>query len=300
MRTTTTALIAATLLVLAAPAFASGFCQSRSLNILLTNDDGFDSGGIQALRTSLTAAGHTVTISAPATNQSGSSAGLTLAAVTVANPESGVYAVGGSPATSVLLGVSNFFGGGQPQLIVSGINNGANIGPATVISGTVGAVTVGLTQYPKFIPGIAVSTDLPGGSSTPTSPENLAHFAAVAEFTARLVDRLVVKACDQNTGLLPWRTALNVNYPPIDPQAVSGVAVARQGRAPFFAIGYAPVGGNIYAPTFGPADPSPDVPGSDVVLFNQGYVTVVPIDGDFTASAQTRHRVTKLINGVQP
>ncbi|MDH4063715.1 MAG: 5'/3'-nucleotidase SurE, partial [Acidobacteriota bacterium] len=103
--------------------------------------------GIRALLDSLRAEGHDVTLVAPATNQSGTSAALTLGVVSVTpDPtDPGIFAVGGTPATSVLLGVTGILGPGRrPDLIVSGTNDGANLGPATVISGTVGATIVAL------------------------------------------------------------------------------------------------------------------------------------------------------------
>ena len=276
--------IATCALVLAAtPADATGYCQNGKLRILLTNDDGFDSPGIRALKTALGNAGHTVTLVGPATNQSGTSAALTLGLLTATNPEPGVYSVTGTPATSVLLGVTAILDAAhRPQLVVSGINNGANLGPATPISGTVGATTTAMTQFVQPIPAIAVSTDLVEGTD-PTTDANEKHFANVADFTARLVADLVTGACAEGSGLLPRRTGLNVNYPPLAPADVAGVKLAAQGRAPFFTIGYAPIGGGSYIPTFGPAAPSPDVPNSDTVAFDAGFVTIVPIDADFTA-----------------
>lgn len=288
------------LVLAAAPAGASSYCQDGKLRILLTNDDGFDAPGIRALKTALAGAGHSVTLVGPAVNQSGTSAALTLGLLTVTNPEPGVYSVTGTPATSVLLGVTAILDADhRPQLVVSGINNGANLGPATAISGTVGATTAAMTQFVQPIPAIAVSTDLVEGTD-PTTPANVAHFADVADFTARLVADLVTGACAEGSGLLPRRTGLNVNYPPLAPADVAGVKLAAQGRAPFFTIGYTPIGGGSYVPTFGAAAPSPDVTNSDTVAFDDGFVTIVPIDADFTAKPGVFRIVGARITGLQP
>jgi 5'/3'-nucleotidase SurE len=119
-------------------------CEPEALNILLTNDDGYDSIGIVALHRALQNAGHRVTRVAPNRNYSGSSTSLTLdliKAPQVPNQEfTRIFAVSGSPATSVLLGATALFTADQPaQLVISGINDGANLGPATPTSGTVGA-----------------------------------------------------------------------------------------------------------------------------------------------------------------
>lgn len=281
------------------PAAALSWCHDSKLDILLTNDDGYSAPGIQAMQAALIAAGHRVTMVAPLSNKSGSSAAITFAVVPVTNPEPGVYTVDGTPATTVLLGVSAIFpANNRPDLIVSGINNGANIGSATPISGTVGATIAGITQLQKPIPGIAISTDLVEGSD-PTTPVNQAHFQEVAEFTARLVNKLIDNSCQKNVDLLPWHTALNVNYPPLAPHDVSGVVTAVQAQLPHFVVGFAPIGGGYYAPTFGAGETGKD-PRADTNLFDNGYVTVVPIDGDYTASAAVQTTVKQMIEGLQP
>lgn len=281
------------------PAAALSWCHDSKLDILLTNDDGYSAPGIQAMQAALIAAGHRVTMVAPLGNKSGSSAAITFNIVAVTHPEAGVYTVDGTPATTVLLGVSAIFpANNRPDLIVSGINNGANIGSATPISGTVGATIAGITQLQRPIPGIAISTDLVEGSD-PTTPANQAHFQEVAEFTARLVGKLVDNSCQKQVGLLPWHTALNVNYPPLAPDHVSGVETAVQALSPHFVVGFAPIGGGYYAPTFGAGETGKD-PRADTNLYNKGYVTVVPIDGDYTASAAVQATVKQAIEGVQP
>lgn len=283
------------LFLVAAPALADDYCATKRLDILLTNDDGFDSVGIKAMRSALIAAGHDVVLVGPATNSSGSSAAVTFAAVPVNSPEPNVYAVTGTPATTVLLGVTGVLGGVRPDLIVSGINDGANIGPATPISGTVGATIAAITQFTPGIPAVAISTDKIDQAAPAGSPVNLAHFEAVAEFTARLVGQLVASSCGSRKPLLPERTALNVNYPPLPPNEAKGPTVAVQGRTPYFSIGYAQVAPGIYAPQFaltGETDPNPR---SDTRLFEDGFVTVVPVDGDYTSPKPVQDQVMKAL-----
>src|SRR6266545_1659076 len=96
------------------PAFAA---QPGPLNILLVNDDGWDAVGLQAMKTALTAAGHNVTVIAPLANQSGKSASLTLDLVPVQQMSANEFAVDGTPATCVLLGISGILPQ-RPHLIV--------------------------------------------------------------------------------------------------------------------------------------------------------------------------------------
>jgi 5'/3'-nucleotidase SurE len=192
--------------------------------------------------------------------------------------------VAGSPATTVILGVTGIFGADSPpDLIVSGTNEGANLGPATPISGTVGATIAAIQTLAEPIPAIAVSTNLIAAEEEPDSPANTEHFRQVGDFVARLVERLQRGGCGCGNELLPGGIALNVNYPPLAPEEVKGVKLRVQGQAPFFAISFQPVAPGLFAPGFGPVDPENDVPRSDTKAFNEGYITIVPIDGDYTA-----------------
>jgi 5'/3'-nucleotidase SurE len=264
-------------------------CEASTLNILLTNDDGYDTPGIVALHRALTAAGHRVKRVAPAENQSGSSASLSLSDVIVTHvPDeefSDVYAVTTTPATTVLLGGTTLFPPEQQlHLVVSGINEGANLGPATPISGTVGAVIAGLRLLQPQVPGIAVSTN--PLNDEPRSAENLALLERIGSFVARLIGRLQEGACGRNS-LLPPNTALNVNYPPLAPAQIRGVRLASQGRAPYFRLSFQALEGGLHVPSFGSPELAEDSPDADTRLFNEGWVTVVPLDGDYTAPGST-------------
>lgn len=286
-------LAALTLLCLMAalpPAFAA---QPGPLNILLTNDDGWDAVGIQAMKTALTAAGHNVTLVAPLTNQSGKSASLTLDLVDVQAMSANEFAVDGTPATCVLLGISAILPQ-RPHLVISGTNHGKNVGPDTPFSGTVGATIAALRAG---LPAIALSTDPP--NDDPTSPAFLQHYANVASFTVRLVQRL--KSSNPSPGVLPARTALNVNYPTLAPSQVQGVVVRVQGQAAPGILTYTEVSPGVFAPSAGPPPPGEtEVPGADGPAVNAGFVTVVPIDGNYTAGNNFLLLVALLLGGLQP
>lgn len=249
--------------------------RAQAFDILLTNDDGYDAPGITAMQAALKKAGYDVTLIAPAVNQSGKSVALSFSGLTVVKRANKVYSVDATPASAVILGTSVILKGRTPDLIVSGINSGANIGPSTVISGTVGATIAGLVELNKPIPGVAISTDLVDPDAT--SAANAKHFADVAAFTARLVDRVT-----RNGTLRPPSIALNVNYPALAPAAVKGVRLAVQGQAALFPPSFAETAPGVYASTSRPVPPRQDVPDSDTLAFYRGYVTVVPIDADYT------------------
>jgi 5'-nucleotidase len=269
-------------------ASAAPACEPRALNVLLTNDDGFDTPGIEALHRSLAAAGHRVKRIAPAENHSGGSAALSIRPVAVATVPSDefthVYSVDASPATTVLVGAAAFFGADEPlDLVISGINEGANLGPATPISGTVGATIVALQLLEPQVPAIAVSTNALDDDWR--SEANLALTGRVADFVAALVRDLQQAHCAERQ-VLPPGVALNVNYPPLPPEQIKGVRWATQSRVKSFGLTYAPAGEGVFAPAMSRAGGGVAAPDGDTELFAQGYVTIVPLDGDYSVAVE--------------
>ena len=217
---------------------------------------------------------------------------------------------GAEPVTSALIAIGiakDANGGVAPDLVVMGINAGANIGAATQISGTVGGAIVSIANgLNGSVPAIAISTDEPcdtddppGGDLAACEAANDAHYANVASFVVDFIAHLETKPefLEDELGLLPPGIALNINYPPIAPEEIQGVSLNVQGKTlvlggtPLaidfvcFACAFIPVGtssaGGIGGAGF---DPTPDVPGSDSTDFNAGFITVVPIEADYTAN----------------
>ncbi len=284
-------------------------CDKPALDILLTNDDGFDKPGIQALHRVFKKAGHQVVLVAPEKNASGSSTSVTFAAIKVTQAESDVYAIAGSPATAVLLGASSFFPDNPPDLVISGINKGANLGPATPVSGTVGATIAAILISEPAIPAIAVSTDpfvlsekgSEGISEEQKNQADLDHLNHIAEFMLTLVAGLQAEHCD-GSALLPAKVALNINYPPIPKDQIKGVQLQQQGSAQLFSLAYSPTkdDAKLYAPHFEILPPDFDKDNGDTGAFHEGYITVVPIDGNFTADEVTKAKIAPLLLKLKP
>lgn len=140
---------------------------SSTLTILVTNDDGVSAPGINATVEALSALPHTkVTVVAPLTNQSGTGAKVTggTLAVTNATTASGypAKAVAGYPADTIIWAIDDHGISQRPDLVVSGINLGENIGPLAALSGTVGAAETALA---RGIPALAVSQGVDNGQS---------------------------------------------------------------------------------------------------------------------------------------
>jgi 5'-nucleotidase len=140
---------------------------STTLTILVTNDDGVTAPGINATVQALSALPHTkVTVVAPLTNQSGTGAKVTGGTLTVtdATTASGypAKAVAGYPADTIIWAIDDHGIAQRPDLVVSGINFGENIGPLAALSGTVGAAQTALA---RGIPALAVSQGVDNGVS---------------------------------------------------------------------------------------------------------------------------------------
>jgi 5'/3'-nucleotidase SurE len=272
--------------VLIAMLVCAGAAQARPLRILVTNDDGWIGAGgastplIVALRDALARDGHGVTVVAPATDQSGNGTRLTFGALSVLNPERGVWTVGGSPGDSVFLGLDAGLAGGRPDLVVSGINPGGNYSAILNHSGTVGAAVAALEHH---VPAIAVSID-------GTREQSNALGSLVAEYTADLVAALAQR---RRGALLPPGLGLNVNYPGATP--ATGTRLTRQDPESYIAIGYTNTTGakgepGIYQVTPGPATASPSF-GSDWHALSDGKISITPIDADRTADLRGFHRL---------
>ena len=290
------ALALALSLSLAPPANA-GLCGTGPLDILLTNDDGYEAPGVRALYTRLRAAGHRVLLVAPDHSASGSSASLTWGKVRVTRDPSdpNVYAVGGTPATAVTLGATALFPPtARPDLVVSGINNGANVGSQLAVSGTVGAALAGTMLVDPPIPGLAISAERAGPGTAPALPAD--HLDQVAAHVAGVIAATRTWFCERDKASLA-RTVLNVNYPARPVADLRGTVVAAQGRSSALRVGFQATGADefIARPTRDAA--TTDDRDADVSWLGKGYVTVTPIEARFqdgdSATRELRQRLRK-------
>jgi 5'-nucleotidase len=170
------------------------------MRILLSNDDGYFAPGLAVLAATLSRQGHEVTVVAPERDRSGASNSLTLdRPLMVRKTPAGFHYVNGTPTDCVHLAVTGLLPE-LPEMVISGINHGANMGDDTVYSGTVAAATEG---FLLGIPSVAVSL------------ANLQqeHFQAAADFVAGLAARF---AADP----VPEHVLLNVNVPDLPPDQI--------------------------------------------------------------------------------
>ena len=235
------------------------------MKILISNDDGYRARGIHLLKEALAGLAD-VTVVAPDRNRSGASNSLTLdVPLRVFESEPGVYYVQGTPTDCVHLAITGFFDY-EHDMVVSGINDGANLGDDVLYSGTVAAAIEG-----RFLglPTVAVSLC--------TTPAEEAHFETAAQVAQRLVGQLLQSRLEPPL-------ILNVNVPNVPFAALRGFRSTRLGfrhRSEPILPAQDPRGRPVY--WVGPAGPQQDGgPGTDFEAIAQGYVSVTPLQIDLT------------------
>ena len=238
------------------------------MKILLSNDDGYRAEGLEALGRAIRPLG-SVTVVAPERNRSGASNSLTLDVPVRAQAyDADSYYVTGTPTDCVHLAVSGLFDF-EHDIVVSGVNDGANLGDDTLYSGTVAAAVEG-----RFLglPAIAVSLCV-----EPGSPRNFASAAAVA---AGLVRRMAERP-------LQGPVVLNVNVPDLPDGRLRGVQVTRLGarhRSKPIVRARDTRGREVY--WVGSAGEGQDAgPGTDFHAVANGYASVTPLQIDLTRHA---------------
>ena len=240
------------------------------MKILVTNDDGIDSPGIQALAEAMSRVGE-VLIVAPDKEQSGVGTAVSfhngIAAAERTSPMTGAraYAVTGTPSDCVILGLGPL-AEGDIGLVVSGINKGANVGNAVLGSGTTMATRVAHARCPR-IPSIAVSLSLHGPQDHREPLFSLA--ATVSELLAR---RLV-------EGELPAGVTLNVNVPSVPRGETRGTAVTRLSPVGYWRLRTEQGGDGLYYNKLSAiAADHPDIEeGTDVWALNRGLISISPL-----------------------
>lgn len=238
------------------------------MKILIANDDGYQAPGIVALYEALQPLAD-VEVVAPEQNNSAKSNALTLhSPLYVHRAANGFRYVNGTPADCVHIALTGLLDY-KPDLVVSGINNGANMGDDTLYSGTVGAAMEG---YLFGIPAIAFSQ----------TEKGWAHLDAAAEKAAELVRQLLPSLAEPGRRSAPW--LLNVNIPNRPLAELQGVKVARLGRrhaAEPVITQPSPRGETMY--WIGSAGPAMDAAeGTDFHATAQGFMSITPLQIDLT------------------
>ena len=244
------------------------------MHIMVTNDDGIHAAGIQALAETLTELGE-VTVVAPDRERSAAGHSLTLhSPLRAFKLRPGFYAVDGTPTDCVNMGIHSLLPF-RPDLVVSGINHGANLGDDITYSGTVAAA---MEATLMGIPAIAVSL---------ATFEQSEHFRGAARVALRVARQVLAHG-------LPADTFLNVNVPNCPEQELNPPLITRQGKRSF--VGKIvdktdPRGRKYY--WIGSDEPDfNDYEGTDFFAINRRHVSITPLHLDLT-----NYESMKIISG---
>ena len=235
--------------------------------ILLSNDDGYFAPGLATLAEHISKIADIVVV-APERNRSGASNSLTLdRPLTVRQASNGFYFVNGTPTDCVHLAVTGLIEQ-TPDMIISGINDGANMGDDTIYSGTVAAAMEG---YLLGIPSFAVSM----------SQHNATHFETAAKVMVELIERYQKNA-------FPPPVLMNINVPDLPYDALKGTQVTRLGKrhkAEPVIKSKSPRGETLY--WVGPAGGAADAgTGTDFYAVANEQVSLTPLQADLTHHLQ--------------
>ncbi|WP_412500997.1 5'/3'-nucleotidase SurE [Shewanella chilikensis] len=248
------------------------------MKILVSNDDGVTAPGIRALSEALLAVAEVLTV-APDRNCSGASNSLTLTnPLRINKLDNGYISVNGTPTDCVHLAIRELYEG-EPDMVVSGINAGANMGDDTLYSGTVAAAMEG-----RFLGLPAVAVSLVGREFT--------HYDTAAAYAVKIIMGLKKHpiASDQ---------ILNINVPDLPLDEIKGIRVTRLGarhKAEGMVRARDPHGREVF--WLGPPGIELDVgEDTDFYAVSQGYVSITPLTVDLTAYrqlSQLQHWIEKL------
>lgn len=243
------------------------------MRILLTNDDGIHAPGLAVLERIAGALSEDVWIVAPSEEQSGTSRSLTITKpVRVRRFDERRFAVSGTPTDAVMMALAQLVDP-WPDLILSGVNRGANLAEDVSYSGTVAAAMEGAFAG---IRSVALSQ-----LYAEAGPGENVSFAAAEKWGGRVLQSLLAAE---------WapRTVINVNFPPVAPEEVKGIQVCRQGLRDHGRLRLDhrtdPRGFDYYWLALQRLPHDPD-PGTDLAAVLQGQISVTPLHLDLTHEA---------------
>lgn len=241
------------------------------MRILLTNDDGINARGLDLLETVAQGFSDDIWVVAPTEEQSGAGHSLTLTEpVRVRSHDKRRFSVTGTPTDAVMMALAHIMKDSPPDLILSGINRGANLAEDVTYSGTVSAAMEGALAGVRSI---ALSQSYSREGMGDTVP-----FAAAEAWAERVLGPLI----DFEP---PPGTLINVNFPALPPEKIQGIRICRQGIRDYGRLRIVertdPRGYKYYWFGLGPMVQTPGH-STDLEAIDDGYVSVTPLHLDLT------------------
>ncbi len=244
------------------------------MRILVSNDDGIHAPGIKVLERAARKLTNDVWIVAPETEQSAASHSLTLhRPLRLRRLARRRFAVNGTPTDCIYLALNKILASGPPDLVLSGVNNGSNVGEDVTYSGTIAAA---MEATLLGVPAMAFSQAYDNGERV--------KWATAERWTPRVVRALL------NEGW-PERVLINVNFPDVPATRVQGIRAVRQGLhevGDSFEERIDPRGRTYYWVAAAPPFEDLGGRGTDLRATNEGYISVTPLHLDLTHRATLR------------
>ena len=255
------------------------------MHILLTNDDGHKAPGIRALRHALNAHGHRVTMVAPSEEQSATSMCTTPHRnIALQQLDEDSWHLDGRPADTVLVALKHLLEDDPPELVLSGINFGPNLGTGLHASGTIGAALMALING---FPSIAVSAGMlfHEYNHEPPFPSTHDVLDPAADFTCNIIESLQSSVI-RGQGLLPEGVLLNINYPALPQGDIKGVFYPEVSSGHMIKLGYSRCNdtGHVIPHYIQGVDPeNPQKESGDVRAHLEGYITISTVKPHWNA-----------------
>lgn len=271
--------------------------QSRPMRVLLINDDGYDSEGIQMLFDALKAEGYDVWMVAPIQNQSGVGTSITNKPGQVhelVDHGDQKYAFEGTPTDAFKVAVNVLMADAKPDLVISGVNDGPNVGEAQFNSGTVGGAARAIRHgYPS----IAASIGVPDDKATLEE-----YLAPAVDFVVDIVGELNDEWKNGDM-IMPMGTGISINYPTVAPEEVQGIKYIRnEAFYTAFQIYEEDENGDIVETmdmgTLMGQIQNPNVE-TDISELFRGWVTISTIDADWNADQEKEDYMKKVLEDIQ-
>jgi 5'-nucleotidase len=277
---------------------------SQPFHILLTNDDGHFAPGIRTMRDVLKAHGYRVSMVAPSKEQSAASMGTTMSrGIGLEQIGDDAWHLDARPADTVLVALRHLLDSDPPDMVVSGINFGPNLGLGLHASGTVAAALVGMFNG---LPAIAISAGMlfeEAEQEPRLFPSTSKALTPAAEFTCSVIENL---RATNGTGepLLPRGVMLNINYPALPPERIRGVLYPEVSTGHLVQLAYercAETGQVIpyFIPGVNPRKPHREK--GDVRAHLEGYITISPVKPRWNANrkeaGEIRQKLGSLLDG---
>ncbi|MGC1302569.1 MAG: 5'/3'-nucleotidase SurE [Caulobacteraceae bacterium] len=258
------------------------------MRILLTNDDGIGAEGLQTLIRIADRLSDDVWVCAPEVEQSGASRRLTLTEpVRVRQLSAKTFAVSGTPTDCVMLAIQEMMPDGPPDLVLSGVNRGQNMGEDVTFSGTVAGALQGMALG---VPSIALSQVMSRFHDTV-----VAHYETAEHYAPGLISRLIEIGWPPNV-------VMNLNFPACPPSEVAGVEVTVQGFRDEHPLHFEKRtdlrGRDYYWMAYRGRSANPP-PGTDVYAVKERRISATPLHIDLT-HRETVHDLRGQLGGAVP